>query len=212
MGFGRCLRTVSPTRAACLGLCTEGCGQGGCLARASCCDGGMGQEPSRYRPGVVSREKDRGRRISAGEVLSPEERSPTGAPPVPHSFPADGITSGSSDGSSPSRGDGGEGGESHCSEGDAAFGSSLLPNSHPSFHAASHGDTDAPFPTHLQPPPAWGSPKSPIPGMQQLWESALLRSWGNITAVSPVAPAPSVPAGRWGLGSSAGTQLIRSFQ
>lgn len=98
----------------------------------------------------------------------------------------------------------------------------LLPNSHPSFRAASHGDAGAPFPTHLQFPPhlsfltpmsCWrqGSPGS-LPETQQLWESTLPRSWENIMALSPATSAPSVLAGQWGLSSSAGTQLIRSFQ
>lgn len=152
-----------------------------------------------------------------------------GASPVPRSFPADSLISGSSDGSSSGRGDGEKGGESHCSEDHAAFRSSLLPpNSYSSFCAALHreGRRGCSF-SHPPSAPSSCSPSllprpKKLPGAEQppvthSGDVAALgigfaKAWGNVTAVSPATPAPPVPAGRWRLGLSAGTQLIRSFQ
>lgn len=93
------------------------------------------------------------------------------------------------------------------------------------LHRTQNGGAGAPFPTHLQPPsfspaplhhpekpPEAEQPRVTRSGMQQLWQWALPRSYGNVTTMSPATPAPSVLAGCWALGSSAETQLIRSFQ
>lgn len=110
-------------------------------------------------------------RQRAGRATLPLSR-PAGASPLPF-FMAN-LISGSSDGSSPCRGDGEKGGESRCSESHAAFGSSLLPpDSHPSFRAASHRDAGPPFPN----PPSAPSSCTPalLPHPEKLPEAEQLR-------------------------------------
>jgi len=91
--------------------------------------------------------------------------------------------------------------------------------------AASHGEggcgcsfSHPPAAPSSCPPPLRPQPEAEQPRITHagdvaaLGVKALPRSWANVTAVSPAASAPQVPAGCWGLGLSAGTQLIRSSQ